>query len=205
LAAEGLPRDRGEREVRHQLPLALIRVWGQHTAMSARRRSCQRSYQTQPQAGVAAHLQRRLDDEHQSTGRSSWSHDPRRPDRRGQRVLVVAFSASQEGHAASDQRHTHALVASATTSHNKAAFHDAMRKLWEDHITWDAPGDHQLRARAPRLACDAGPAAAQQTDIGNAIKPYYGRAAGNRLTTVLRSTSPARSPCFRPRRRAIRT
>ena len=62
-----------------------------------------------------------------------------------------------------------------------------MRKLWEDHITWTRlaivsfAGGPARSARPPRRAC-----CANQVDIGNAIKPYYGRTAGNRLTALLK-------------------
>ncbi len=71
-------------------------------------------------------------------------------------------------------------------SSKRAAFHDAMRKLWEDHITWTrvfiicAAGDLPDKATATdRLLQD-------QVDIGNAIKPYYGDAAGDKLTALLK-------------------
>src|ERR1043166_6085841 len=72
------------------------------------------------------------------------------------------------------------------TKTDPVAFHQAMRKLWEDHITWtrlyivDAlDGSKEAPKTAERLL-------ANQTDIGNAIKPYYGDAAGNKLTALLR-------------------
>jgi hypothetical protein len=100
-------------------------------------------------------------------------------------VLALAFSASQEGHAASDHRDAHALAASATKSHTKAAFRGAMRKLWEDHITWTRLAIISFAHGLPDLPATQDRLLRNQTDIGNAIKPYYGRAAGNRLTTLL--------------------
>ena len=64
--------------------------------------------------------------------------------------------------------------------------HNAMRKLWEDHITWTRLYIVSAVARLP----DAGTAAQRllqnQADIGVAIKPFYGDAAGERLTALLR-------------------
>jgi len=66
------------------------------------------------------------------------------------------------------------------------AFHDAMRKLWEDHITWTRLFIVSAVADLP----DTGPTAQRllqnQSDIGDAIKPFYGDAAGEQLTTLLR-------------------
>ena len=62
-----------------------------------------------------------------------------------------------------------------------------MRKLWEDHITWTrlaivsfAAGLGDLQATEDRLL-------ANQADIGDAVKPYYGKAAGNKLAALLRT------------------
>lgn len=68
-----------------------------------------------------------------------------------------------------------------------AAFHDAMRQLWEDHITWTRLYIVSAAAGLP----DADPTAQRllrnQADIGDAIKPYYGEAAGASLTALLRA------------------
>ncbi|HEV2756649.1 MAG TPA: hypothetical protein VG318_12845, partial [Actinomycetota bacterium] len=64
-------------------------------------------------------------------------------------------------------------------------FRRDMRALWEDHITWtrlfivsavDGLGD--VDATAARLLRN-------QTEIGDAIKPFFGDAAGARLTELL--------------------
>jgi hypothetical protein len=65
-------------------------------------------------------------------------------------------------------------------------FRSQMRKLWEDHIVWtrqfivSAVADlHDTNTAAGRLL-------ANQDDIGDAIKPYYGEAAGEALSVLLR-------------------
>jgi hypothetical protein len=66
------------------------------------------------------------------------------------------------------------------------AFQDQMRKLWEDHIQWTR---HFIISTAHALP-DAGPTTqrllANQVDIGNAVKPFYGNAAGKTLTKLLK-------------------
>ncbi len=71
-------------------------------------------------------------------------------------------------------------------SSKKVALQLAMRKLWEDHITWtrifiiSASGDLPDKDAATQRLLQ------NQVDIGNAIKPYYGEAAGNKLTALLK-------------------
>jgi hypothetical protein len=72
---------------------------------------------------------------------------------------------------------------------DKAAFHDAMRKLWEDHIVWTRQFIVSAATESGNLA-DIGPTTdrllANQADIGNALKPFYGDAAGGQVTALLR-------------------
>jgi hypothetical protein len=68
----------------------------------------------------------------------------------------------------------------------KQAFHDAMRKLWEDHITWTRLTIVSFAAELPDLEPTLGRLLQNQTDLGDAISPFYGEAAGAALTGLLR-------------------
>ena len=86
------------------------------------------------------------------------------------------------------------LVASASSSATSppsmtptaVAFHDAMRELWEDHGAWTRMAITSFAANSPDLKVTEGRLLANQTDIGNAVKPYYGSAAGDKLTALLK-------------------
>lgn len=62
----------------------------------------------------------------------------------------------------------------------------AMRKLWEDHITWTRLWIVSFAAGLPDQDAAAGRLMQNQVDIGNAIKPFYGNAAGTKLTGLLK-------------------
>ena len=61
-----------------------------------------------------------------------------------------------------------------------------MRKLWEDHITWTRLYIVSALADAPDLKATTDRLLQNQADIGNAVKPFYGDAAGDKLTGLLR-------------------
>jgi hypothetical protein len=83
-----------------------------------------------------------------------------------------------------------ARTAEAKAKVDPQAFHDAMRKLWEDHITWTRMVIVGFLAdpnsTLPDLNASVDRLLQNQTDIGNAIKPFYGDAAGDQLTELLR-------------------
>jgi len=62
----------------------------------------------------------------------------------------------------------------------------AMRKLWEDHITYTRNYIISALATLPDADAVAQRLLKNQEDIGNAIKPYYGDAAGQKLTALLK-------------------
>lgn len=66
------------------------------------------------------------------------------------------------------------------------ALHSAMRKLWEDHIIWTRVFITSAVGDLPDKAAATDRLLQNQVDIGNAIKPYYGDAAGDKLTTLLK-------------------
>ncbi|HEY0378976.1 MAG TPA: hypothetical protein VGC87_18825 [Pyrinomonadaceae bacterium] len=66
------------------------------------------------------------------------------------------------------------------------AFRSAMRKLWEDHITWTRVFIISAAADLPDKDAATQRLLQNQVDIGNAIKLYYGAAAGDKLTALLK-------------------
>lgn len=104
-------------------------------------------------------------------------------------VAALATMLTSTGHTAPAEAHSgHTLqagMAAHTYNARQQAFHDRMRKLWEDHVTWTrlaivafADGSAGFDASTARLLRN-------QRNIGNAIKPFYGDAAGDRLTSLL--------------------
>jgi hypothetical protein len=84
--------------------------------------------------------------------------------------------ASERDHAsASPQVHTEAAH----------AFQDEMRKLWEDHVTWTRLAIVSVVDDLSDLEPTVARLMRNQSDIGDAIKPYYGELAGDRLTELL--------------------
>lgn len=62
----------------------------------------------------------------------------------------------------------------------------AMRKLWEEHITYTRNFIISALAALPDQVAVTQRLLRNQDDIGNAIKPYYGDAAGTQLAQLLR-------------------
>jgi len=98
--------------------------------------------------------------------------------------LLTLTAARGAAHASDTTGHDHASPAGLPRA-AQVAFHDQMRKLWEDHVTWTrlaivtfADGSQGFGATATRLLQN-------QTDIGNAIAPFYGTAAAQQLSGLL--------------------
>jgi hypothetical protein len=66
------------------------------------------------------------------------------------------------------------------------AFHDEMRALWEAHGAGTRAVIVSFVGNLPNLQAQEQTLLQNQVDIGNAVKPYYGRSAANKLTKLLK-------------------
>jgi hypothetical protein len=99
-------------------------------------------------------------------------------------VVALAFAGGYAAQAQSGQE-SHSAQ-SRGLSEQRLALHDKMRRLWEDHITWTRLFIVSATDELPDTAATTRRLLRNQDDIGNAIKPFYGRAAGERLTALLK-------------------
>ncbi len=103
-------------------------------------------------------------------------------------IILIGLSACNNPTPSANTSNVNDSLATnkATTQYSDAdKLHTAMRKLWEDHITWtrnvicclvdNLPGTDQAVKRLMQ----------NQVDIGDAVKPYYGDDAGKKLTDLL--------------------
>ena len=121
-----------------------------------------------------------------------------RPVQLGLSLLIATFGAlvalavsgghnAQAHRTPSGQAGTHMVATTGSMSQKEFALRTQMRKLWEDHITWTRMVIVDFAAGLPDLKAAEQRLLRNQVDIGNAIKPYYGAAAGNALTKLLRT------------------
>jgi hypothetical protein len=102
-------------------------------------------------------------------------------------ALVAFFSALAalavtNGHDA----HAHGIQHDDTISRSELALRSDMRRLWEDHVVWTRLAIISLTSGSPDSEATVSRLLKNQTDLGNAVKPFYGAAAGNELTRQLR-------------------
>jgi hypothetical protein len=95
-------------------------------------------------------------------------------------LAALAVSGGHNAHAHGDDAQAAAITK------QELALRQDMRKLWEDHVTWTRLAVISLTTGSPDTEATVGRLLKNQTDIGNAIKPFYGPAAGKQLTALLR-------------------
>src|SRR4051794_38895285 len=97
-------------------------------------------------------------------------------------LAVVAVAATLSGGGISGVKSAEGTPPSTrpVVSQSAVRFHDAMRKLWEDHISWTRNviisfevNVSDSSATLPDLGATLDRLFQNQVDIGNAIKPYY--------------------------------
>ncbi len=93
-------------------------------------------------------------------------------------VSILAFCAPVASRAATDAGPVPA---------SEVALRQQMRKLWEDHVTWTRLVIVSTIAGLPDLDATTQRLLQNQADIGDAIKPVFGEAAGEKLTSLLRA------------------
>jgi hypothetical protein len=94
-------------------------------------------------------------------------------------AAILVFSGLAAGTAAAGPRQAE------PSTDKVVALHGAMDRLWTDHVTWTRLVIVDFAAGAPNLKPDLARLLRNQADIGNAIKPFYGAAAGAQLTRLL--------------------
>jgi hypothetical protein len=99
---------------------------------------------------------------------------------------LAALAVSNGAAHAHGKEHQHATAPAAVTQ-KQLVLRNEMRRLWEDHITWTRLAIISLTTDSPDTEATVGRLLQNQTDIGNAVKPFYGNAAGNELTKQLRT------------------
>ncbi len=80
----------------------------------------------------------------------------------------------------------HKQAATPMSSADASELRTAMRKLWEDHVTWTRNYIVSALAGLDDASAVAQRLLKNQDDIGAAIIPYYGETAGKKLAQLLR-------------------
>lgn len=100
---------------------------------------------------------------------------------------VNVFAASNpKGNSASQTAGMGQMVMPDSGKLSKQEFQNSMRKLWEEHVTWTRLYIVSAAADLPDKGATAQRLLQNQVDIGNAVKPFYGNAAGDQLTALLK-------------------
>jgi hypothetical protein len=111
-------------------------------------------------------------------------HSPRRA---AVAVIATAILAAAAIGSSASLSTAGAAPASAPVSAKALAFQNAMRALWEAHGTWTERAIVDFVGGLPDANLVVSRLLRNQVDIGNAVKPYYGRKAGNKLTALLKA------------------
>jgi hypothetical protein len=104
----------------------------------------------------------------------------------GAAVLVLGIIVAACGQGTPARSNANQSTGQSATKLSQPALRADMRKLWEDHITWTRMYIVDAAAGSPAAEQSAKRLLQNQADIGAAIKPFYGDAAGDKLTALLK-------------------
>ena len=103
-------------------------------------------------------------------------------------AVVVAFCTPDAASAASAsaQDPPRATASASAKASSAVALKQDMRKLWTDHVVWTRDYIIAAVGDQPDAPAAANRLMKNQEDIGNAVAAFYGAAAGQQLTTLLK-------------------
>lgn len=102
-------------------------------------------------------------------------------------LIAVASALAALAVSGGNDAAAHGNHASAAAASPKAlALYRTMDRLWEEHIVWTRLAIIGLTTGSPDTKATVARLLRNQTDIGNAVKPFYGAAAGTKLTSLLK-------------------
>ncbi|MEU5420062.1 hypothetical protein [Streptomyces sp. NPDC020667] len=107
--------------------------------------------------------------------------------RRGAVVTALALSLTALGGGVQQSFSAQSHAAPAPRSSRAQRLHDQMRELWDDHITYTRLAIISFAGNLPDLQPTEQRLLRNQTDLGEAFKPFFGTKAGNDLTALLRT------------------
>jgi hypothetical protein len=113
----------------------------------------------------------------------------KKPTRKLALAALLSFAAVLGGFSIAVRGPASPATAAGATTTSSLAFHDASRKLWEDHITWTRcfiVSAGTLSTDLPDRAATTDRLLQNQVDLGNVIRTFYGNRAGDDVTALLR-------------------
>ena len=101
-------------------------------------------------------------------------------------VVFAALTAGCGGTATPTPKTTQTVQVNPAQTESAWILKQEMRKLWTDHVVWTRSYIIAALGGTPDASAAADRLMRNQEDFGNAVAKYYGSAAGEQLTTLLK-------------------